>query len=314
MDNSDSEDDSHNSLRSIKVRKARLPDVNAVTNMYNNSFDFLDNESREWIESVIRKRSRRVRLYVADENGKILGFALVYKRRNRAYIDALAVDPEHRGRGIGSYILSHIENILVNEGVERIYLTVKNGNYNALGMYIKNGYRVSGVVLILEAISRDIRISERGLSNVMVKIGSIKEFTYPRTRFIDLSIWDSLTWDIDDVIYRVSNEDALVMAVYKNRKLLGIARIYMYKNRVFIERLALSFYRPTEVLKTIMKIIKTKLPQEKMITVSIDSTKSSLLKTLIMMGFKVVNSEYILYKNLINNNQVAKSYTYGKLI
>lgn len=303
MDGSESEDDSSNHSLDISIRRARISDVDGIVSVYSSSIDYLDVESRDWIESIVRRRSRRARIYVAIGDGSVLGFIVVYKKRSRAYIDAFAVDPRYRGRGIGQHLLNYVEKVLATEGVERVYLTVKNHNSRALGIYIRNGYRISNIVLILEASSGDIDSSMDRLDSVAVKIDSIKRSVFPKVRLLDTAIWSNYTWDVDDAIYRASTEEAIAITVYRGRRLVGVARISINQNRIVVERLALSFYKPTESLKMAINAIKMRLVQQsdKIIAIPVDSTKSSLLRTLISMGFKVVDSEYVLYKDLLEN-------------
>lgn len=302
MENQNSEDDSdHSQFPYILIRKARVSDVDDIARIYKDSIEHLDIESREWIEGIIRKRSKRVRIYVATQDDKVIGFILVYKKRDRAYIDAFAVDVAYRGRGIGEYLLEYVERMLIAEGIEKIYLTVKNNNHKALGIYIKNGYRISNTVLLLEALIVDINDYIEKQDSIMIKINSVKRGMLSKAKLLDIAIWSNFTWDVDDAIYRISSEEAVTITVYKDKRLLGIARICIYQNKVIVERLALSFYRPTESLKTIINAIKIKLAQQpkKIVAIPVDSTKSSLLRTLISMGFRVTNSEYVLYKELI---------------
>ncbi|MGC8675737.1 hypothetical protein, partial [Fervidicoccus sp.] len=81
--------------------------------------------------------------------------------------------------------------------------------------------------------------------------------------------------------------------------LIGVARAHIDKNKVVIERLALSYYKATDSLITIASAIKTKItlkPKMK-IRIPVDSSKASLLKALIAFGFKIINSEYVLCKD-----------------
>lgn len=303
MDSSDSEDDSSDHHTSLVIRKARLNDVDEIVKIYNSSIEFLDKESKEWIESIIKRRSRRIRIYVGAQDNKVVGFIIVYKKRNKAYIDSFAVDPMYRGRGIGQYLLKHVEEILATEDVEKIYLSVKNHNNKALGIYIRNGYKISNVVLILEATSKDIDVADINMANIMVKIESVRRSAFPKAKLLDASIWSNFTWDADEYVYRVCREEATAIIAYRGRRLLGVARVFTEQNKIFVERMALSFYRPTESLKVVVNAIKTKLSLQSntVITIPVDSSKSSLLRTLISMGFKVVDSEYVLHKDLLNH-------------
>uniref|UniRef100_A0A7C2V8P8 GNAT family N-acetyltransferase n=1 Tax=Ignisphaera aggregans TaxID=334771 RepID=A0A7C2V8P8_9CREN len=300
MDESDSEEEPHSRCIDLIIRRARVADVDGIVEIYNSSIEYLDFESREWIESVVKKRSRRARIYVAISDGKVVGFLLLYKKRDKAYIDAFAIDAHYRGRRIGSCLLTYVENTLASEGVHRIFLTVKNNNHKAMNMYIKHGYKISNVVLILEATSNSIEEYQYIPQDITIKIDSIRRSALPKVKLLDTTLWSNFTWDIDEVLYRVSGEEATVVSVYKSGKILGIARIYIHQDKIVVDRLAVSFYKPTEWIKIMIHVIRSRIAQEnnRSIVIPVDSTKASLLKSLISLGFKVRDSEYVLHKDI----------------
>ncbi|MDK6028120.1 GNAT family N-acetyltransferase [Ignisphaera sp. 4213-co] len=307
---SNSEDDSshYSKCIDIVVRTAKHSDVDKVFRIYSDSIQYLDVESRDWIEGIVKKKSRRARVYVATSNGDVIGFAIVYKKRNRAYIDALAVDVLYRGRGVGECILRRIEEILLGEGVERIYLTVKNHNNRALGMYIKNGYRISNVIFILEAkqTNIDTHVDRKMVNSVSINIGSVKRSSIPRVKLLDVTMWNNFTWDIDEAIYKVSKEEITRITIARGKRLIGLAQIAVDGKSILVERLALSYYKPSESLKIIIESMKNLIANdpEISIVIPVDSTKTSLLKTLISIGFRIIDSEYVLCKDIIQKNNV----------
>ncbi|MBE9390884.1 GNAT family N-acetyltransferase [Fervidicoccus fontis] len=290
-----------NSMKNVIVRKARISDVDRIFKIYSENIEYLDEESKNWLKSIIKKKSRRARIYVALRRKKLVGFIIFYKKRKEAYIDAFAVDSRYRGLGIGRKLLNCIEQTLELEGVKRIYLSVKNRNNNALGLYLKNGYKVINIVFILEAGLDNLNGKLGELEGLKLKVDSVKKHNEinSKIKLLDTSIWSNLTWDIDDSIYKISKEEATYITIYSGKRLIGVARAHIDKNKVVIERLALSYYKATDSLITIASAIKTKItlkPKMK-IRIPVDSSKASLLKALIAFGFKIINSEYVLCKD-----------------
>lgn len=300
MEDLDSEDNLSNKCLDIVFRKARVFDVDNIFKIYNDSAEYLDKESKEWIQSIVRSKSKRVRIYVGVENDKIIGFLIVYKKRKHAYIDALALDTNYRGKGIGRCFLNYIEKFLASEKVEKIYITVKNHNNRALAVYIKSGYEVSRIVFLLEARLSDININADNLNEVLIEVHNKKNIV-PKTKLLDTVIWNNFTWDADLSVHRMSREEIINIVVYRKRKIMGMVQVVIEDNRILVDRLALSYYKPSESLKIIINSIKNSLakPSEATIIIPVDSTKTSLLKTLISIGFKIVDSEYVLHKNLL---------------
>ena len=63
-------------------------------------------------------------------------------KKNEVYINLLAVKKGHRGRGIGSELLSTISNHFKKRGYKYLRLTVINTNMGAKKMYEKHGFNV----------------------------------------------------------------------------------------------------------------------------------------------------------------------------
>lgn len=81
------------------------------------------------------KDSNNVGIVAVEANVVVgYGFFTVHERELRA----LYVLPEHAGRGIGRHILSRLEIMAREEGIDRLSL---QSTINAVGFYEKSGYR-----------------------------------------------------------------------------------------------------------------------------------------------------------------------------
>ncbi len=303
---SESDSDDHSAVMDIVLGKARLSDVDSIVSIFLNSLDFLDFEDRDWIEGVVRKRSKRVRIYVARLGNEVAGFVLLYKKRDKAYIDAFAVDPRYRGIGIGKKLLSYVEEILKQEGVEKLYLTVKNSNNNALGMYIKHGYRIVSTVLVLESLVNSINGDGLEQSKKLVKVVEARDAFKSRVKLLDTSIWTNFTWDADSAIYKAIKREQKSLVIYIGKRLAGVVALSTNKDHVVVERLAVSYYMPAESIKIVINAVKEYIEDRglgKIIRIPVDSTKATMLQTLISLGFRIVYSEYVLCKNLADEEE-----------
>jgi len=304
MEDSDSDGDSSSSedhCSEVVVRKARLYDVNRVAEIFASSFEYLDVEDRDWIEGIVRKRSRRARIYVVTVNNDVAGFILFYKKGDKAYVDAFAIDPRYRGMGLGKCLLSYVESLLASEGVERLYLTVKNGNSAALGMYIKHGYRMASTVLILErSVDKELGNGD-ALKQKPIRVIESQDALKSKVKLLDTAIWANFTWDIDSVIYKVARKEQKSLVIYVGKRLAGVATVSSDKGKVVVERLAVSYYKPSESVNAVMEAVESYVRRSglsKTIRIPVDSTKATLLRALVSTGFRIVDSEYVLYKNL----------------
>jgi len=87
--------------------------------------------------------------WVADEDGKIAGFAVVDCGRRGAdgqfaYIETIEVLPELRGRGIGTELLCRIDESAREQGAGAIWLHVESQNAGAIRLYESRGYVCEG--------------------------------------------------------------------------------------------------------------------------------------------------------------------------
>ncbi|UEH00167.1 GNAT family N-acetyltransferase [Staphylococcus gallinarum] len=81
---------------------------------------------------------------IAYENGKILGL-LSYKKFND-YIEIISLHSNIENIGIGSNLLTKIEEIAINLGIKRIKVITTNENLRALYFYQKKGYRITEIL------------------------------------------------------------------------------------------------------------------------------------------------------------------------
>ena len=79
-------------------------------------------------------------------SGRILGFAVARRQEPcEGHIMAIAVDPLHRGEGIGSALLSGVGDVMLRTGALRLSLEVRSDNRAARDFYIRHGFRPEGL-------------------------------------------------------------------------------------------------------------------------------------------------------------------------
>lgn len=84
---------------------------------------------------------------VAVADGDVVGFAQGYVLENRetiAEIDWLHVVPDFRNQGIGTDLLEHLEQALLEHGVERLEGLVLAENEPGVGFYADRGFAKAG--------------------------------------------------------------------------------------------------------------------------------------------------------------------------
>ena len=83
---------------------------------------------------------------ITDGDRGIIGMAIVTMRKEllsehpSAHLEALIVDPELRGLGIGSALMHHVEATARSRGAQSLTLHVFNNNHTARKLYHSRGF------------------------------------------------------------------------------------------------------------------------------------------------------------------------------
>jgi ribosomal protein S18 acetylase RimI-like enzyme len=77
---------------------------------------------------------------VAEDGGEIVGLIVLGTTEEGFLVDNVAVDPSHRGRGIGRALLEHAEDAARRAGFDSIYLFTHERMTENLELYAKIGY------------------------------------------------------------------------------------------------------------------------------------------------------------------------------
>lgn len=258
------------------------------------SLEGLDEEDYEWFEALLRVQSRRRKILVAELHGEVIGFAIAYKYRNTAYIDSVAVKSGYRGFGIGGKLLSELERVLIEAGAESAALSVKDGNKKALDFYLRKGYALKGVILIMRA---DVNVLPDSFPN---------HFTLKRKRagslgrvrsFKAATWWSTLTEPVDRLIYKRYLRDEEALLAYKGNRLKGLVE-FTLDHELFADYMALASYQAVGVLQTLLSGLKNVSLEAgaEVVTAPVDASKRKIVEALLANGFKTISAEYLAVK------------------
>jgi len=131
----------------VQIRMATRKDLPAME--WNGEYTHFRRLYQEIYEGVERGEAL---LWVADLNGTgVVGqlFVQLNSARKeladgdqRAYIYGFRIQPYYRGQGLGSYMLSVVEDDLVQRGFRIAVLNVSRDNLEARQLYQREGYQV----------------------------------------------------------------------------------------------------------------------------------------------------------------------------
>lgn len=80
-----------------------------------------------------------------DEAGTVLGYAGLFAVADEATVQTVAVDPAHRGRGLGRLLVEALLAEADTRGVRTVWLEVRDDNTSALALYGAYGFARAGV-------------------------------------------------------------------------------------------------------------------------------------------------------------------------
>jgi ribosomal protein S18 acetylase RimI-like enzyme len=80
-------------------------------------------------------------VYAAESDGEIVGLVVLIPGDEEGFLlDNIAVDPSHRGTGVGRLLLEHAEAKAREAGVDSIYLFTHETMTENLALYDRIGY------------------------------------------------------------------------------------------------------------------------------------------------------------------------------
>ena len=133
------------------IRKANKSDANDLL-ILNEKFNGKQNISKEKIEQSLETNTSE-EVFVAVINEKIVGFCCVRIYSSFCYsvsyaeITEIYVDDVFQHSGIGTKIITYVQNYLKDKNIVNIQLFTGGENYSAQAFYEKNGYKKTNEIM-----------------------------------------------------------------------------------------------------------------------------------------------------------------------
>lgn len=134
-------------------------DLNLVESVITKAFSSTpDSDLNDWLSfsymhARIKEGSGRCLLMI-DSNSSPIG-AIYAQAENlingkegseKWVIIALGVDPKHTGKGVGTSLITELENVLRNNNVKKLFTFTNKDDAEVINFYLKNGYSDAGWV------------------------------------------------------------------------------------------------------------------------------------------------------------------------
>ena len=93
----------------------------------------------KWYPEIVEGNRK---LFVIYYDNELIGEVWILKKEGSYHLMRLGVREEYRNQGVGTWIISQIEDYIINIGESEIYLGVEKDNIKALSLYQKLGYEI----------------------------------------------------------------------------------------------------------------------------------------------------------------------------
>ena len=121
----------------VLIRRAGPDDVESVAAL--EALSFSNPWQPQTFSSLIAEGRAHI-LVAEDATAEIVGYAVVWWVLEQGELANLAVREEEQGRGIGSSLLDRVMADAGAEGVESLFLEVRESNKKALDLYLSRGF------------------------------------------------------------------------------------------------------------------------------------------------------------------------------
>ena len=130
----------NNSDTGFEIRKAELSHAADIIRIEKASF------SAPWSDASILSAIEDdvVKCICLLKDGAVAGYAMYAFVCDEGELLNIAVDPEFRGLGLGSILLSKVIESGKESGAETIFLEVRESNISAIGLYTRENFEIYG--------------------------------------------------------------------------------------------------------------------------------------------------------------------------
>ena len=132
-------------MTTIELRRLALADLRTIEEIERRSY------RTPWSRSMFagelaKPSSICLGAFDADgDSGKLVGYLIVSRYVDAWHVMNVAVDPDHRGRGIATMLLERLFELTADDARRGYTLEVRVSNATAIGLYERLGFEARGV-------------------------------------------------------------------------------------------------------------------------------------------------------------------------
>ena len=132
-------------MTAVEVRSLTAADLDSVERIERRSY--VTPWSRSMFAGELAKPSS-ICLGAFDldgDSGKLVGYLIVSRYVDAWHVMNIAVDPEHRGRGIATMVLERLFELTADDARRGYTLEVRISNATAIALYERLGFETRGI-------------------------------------------------------------------------------------------------------------------------------------------------------------------------
>lgn len=125
----------------LNIRSMEYNDLDAVLDLEQKCFDI------PWTRGMFEDElfNPNAIYFVAEDRGKVCGYAGMWKIIDEGHVTNLAVHPDHRGKGFGKKLIQSLISYSKDNGINAITLEVRVSNIAAISLYESFGFARAGI-------------------------------------------------------------------------------------------------------------------------------------------------------------------------
>ena len=127
----------------VEIRRLELRDLNAIERIERDSYPTPWSRSM-FAGELAKPSSICLGAYDADTE-ELVGYLIISRYVDAWHIMNVAVDPDHRGRGVGTMLLDRLFELTADDARRGYTLEVRVSNATAIRLYERLGFRSRGI-------------------------------------------------------------------------------------------------------------------------------------------------------------------------
>ena len=125
----------------VKIRELTIDDYDALCALWEEAGLPFRPNGRDQRERIAREIEGPCSVFlIAEDEGNLVGAILGTHDGRKGWINRVAVDPDHRGRGLGGKMIAACERFLRQRGATVIGCLIEEHNLPSMALFQKHGY------------------------------------------------------------------------------------------------------------------------------------------------------------------------------